>query len=80
MHGSKEGMGADIVEWGKHFLEAYRAALTPTIPKDTRIQVQWSPPELGRVKVNVDVGFILAEKFQVAMVARDSDGACIGGG
>lgn len=47
----------------------------PSCP-DCRVATQWSPPMENAVKINVDVGFMDAEFFQVAVVARNRDGAC----
>lgn len=73
MHGSQDGGGVDIVEWSRHFLEAYREAQLPRLSSSKRVATQWSPPMENAVKINVDVGFMDAEFFQVA---RNRDGAC----
>lgn len=78
VHGATEGVGGDIVEWAKLFLDSYKTALVPKLPKAPRLLEQWMPPPAGMVKINCNVGFLHPEHYQVAMVARSENGRCLG--
>lgn len=71
LHGDQHGFPPDVVAWVVAYLESYRAAqvttvagASPTAPTD------WTAPEEGFIKINVDVG--LPENiniFRTSMVA-----------
>lgn len=69
-----------IVEWSNNFLHAYLAAqlLAPNnrLPK---FNAELTPPPASIIRINVDVGFLSPDFFQVGLVASDSNATCVKG-
>lgn len=65
IHGSKEDVGGDVVEWAAHFLEAYKTAQIPKLRTTVKLLDKWIPR------------FTHPDFFQVAVVVRDEGGSCL---
>lgn len=76
VHGSDGGVGEDII-MAANFLAAYRSAQLPRSPHLVHSHDCWQAPGARQVKVNFDVAFIDAEYYQIAVVARKEDVACL---
>lgn len=77
VHNSDDSLDLTIVEWATNFLEAFQETRLPKILNHTPSRSEWSPPPPTHVQINFDVGFFEDGKYQIAVVARGSDGECL---
>lgn len=78
VHGDGDGVCEDLIEWASHFLEGYQVLQMPWTKLSHTHVDSWVAPSPPFIKINFDVGFFELEKYQVAMIARDNDGNCVG--
>lgn len=79
-HGDSRGFPSDVLRWSSEYLRSYQEAqATSSISHTPPFQATWAPPDRGKIKINVDVGFPgnLAV-FHTSLVARDNSGRCVG--
>ncbi|KAL7102085.1 hypothetical protein ACP275_08G097100 [Erythranthe tilingii] len=73
MNGSTSIAATDMLVWGNSFSKYYARLDTTRLFRDSRC-----PPNVGTVKVNFDAAFPFGKNlYNVAMVARDSNGECV---
>lgn len=69
----------EVVSWCIAFLQAYRSAqLTSLLMTGSVLPSQLLPPSTGLIKINFDAAFPSGETHQIAVVARDKNGLCLG--
>lgn len=77
MHGVLENVETVLIEWADHFLVAFQNVRLPKPPCSSLPSSEWVPPPSTHVKMNFNVGFMEKDRYQIAFVARNSDGCCL---
>lgn len=78
VHGGSLGEVEDIVAWTHNFLEAYIASQFPKVGRTSPVLSLWMAPTGSIIKINFDMGFLHPVHCQIAVIARDADGTCVG--
>lgn len=79
IHGSEVGERENIVSRSADFLNSYASARI-SFPLQAKVsgRVSWQLPTALFIKINFEVAFLHSDSFQVAGVARNSEGLCLG--